>query len=85
MVSQTSEKLLVEVRGNTVLATINNPPANTWDTESLGAMNELVAQCNEDKEVYAIVVTGQGGAGLNHRRRPRRLCCAGLGEGGRGA
>ena len=71
MVSQTSEKLLVEVRGNTVLATINNPPANTWDTESLGAMNELVAQCNEDKEVYAIVVTGQGekffsaGADLN--------------------
>ena len=60
MVDQTSEKLLVEVRGHTVLATINNPPANTWDAESLGAMKALVAACNADKEVYAIVVTGQG-------------------------
>ncbi len=60
MVEQSSEKLLVEVRGHTVLATINNPPANTWDEESLGAMAQLVKDCNEDKEVYAIVVTGSG-------------------------
>ena len=60
MVDQTSGKLLVEVRGHTVLATINNPPANTWDAESLGAMRALVAACNADKEIYAIVVTGQG-------------------------
>ncbi len=60
MVAQTSDKLLVEKRGHTVLATINNPPANTWDAESLGAMKDLVAACNADKEVYAIVVTGQG-------------------------
>ncbi len=60
MVEQTSEKILVEVRGHAVLVTINNPPANTWDTESLGALKQLVADCNEDKDVYAIVVTGQG-------------------------
>ena len=30
-------ELGVEVRGNTALITIDNPPANTWDEESLGA------------------------------------------------
>ncbi len=67
----TSEKLLVEMRGNTVLVTINNPPANTWDQESLTALKDLVAACEADREVYAMVIAGQGdkffsaGADLN--------------------
>lgn len=60
MIQQKSNKLLLEMRGHTLLVTINNPPANTWDPESLGAMKELVAQANADKDVYAIVITGQG-------------------------
>jgi len=60
MIQQTSDKLLVEVRGHTLLVTINNPPANTWDPESLVAMKDLVRQADADKEVYAIVITGQG-------------------------
>ena len=60
MIQQTSNKLLVEVRGHTLLVTINNPAANTWDPESLGAMKDLVAQAGADKEIYAIVITGQG-------------------------
>ncbi len=60
MIKQKSNKLLVEMRGHTLLVTINNPPANTWDPESLGAMKDLVAEANADKEIYAIVVTGQG-------------------------
>lgn len=60
MIQSKSTKLLAEMRGHTLLITINNPPANTWDPDSLGAMTDLVAQANTDKEVYAIVITGQG-------------------------
>ncbi len=71
MVSSQSEKLKVTVDGHTAVITIDNPPANTWDQESLGALEQLVADCNADREVYALVVTGQGekffsaGADLN--------------------
>ncbi len=71
MIESPSERLLVEQRGHTALLTIANPPANTWDTETLQALRELVAACTHDKRVYAIVVTGQGekffsaGADLN--------------------
>ena len=36
----TSEKLKVELRGHTALVTIDNPGANTWDTESLPALKD---------------------------------------------
>lgn len=71
MVSTTSEKLIVETVGNAVLVTINNPPANTWDAESLPALKQLVQDCEADKNVYAMVFVGQGekffsaGADLN--------------------
>ena len=71
MVSSTSEKLIVETIGNAVLVTINNPPANTWDAESLPALKQLVQDCEADKDVYAMVIVGQGekffsaGADLN--------------------
>ena len=35
MIESSTEKLLVQERGHTLLITINNPPANTWDTQSL--------------------------------------------------
>ena len=66
-----SDKLLVETRGNTVVVTINTPPANTWDADNLGALKQLVQDCNAEKSVYALVVTGSGekffsaGADLN--------------------
>ena len=71
MVNSTSEKLLVETVGHAVVVTINNPPANTWDAESLPALKQLVTDCEDDKEVYAMVFVGQGekffsaGADLN--------------------
>ena len=67
----TSEKLIVETVGHTKVVTINNPPANTWDAESLPALKQLVLECEADKEVYAMVFVGQGekffsaGADLN--------------------
>lgn len=56
----TSEKLKVDMRGHTALVTIDNPGANTWDTESLPALKDLVARLNKDKSVYALVITGAG-------------------------
>ncbi|NOX49128.1 MAG: enoyl-CoA hydratase [Gammaproteobacteria bacterium] len=60
MVTSTTEKLTVETRGHTLVVTINNPPANTWDVDSLSGLEILVAQCNEAKEIYAMVIVGQG-------------------------
>ena len=60
MSGSTSEKLQVVRRGHTALVTINNPGANTWDTESLQALTTLVEQLNSDREIYALVLTGQG-------------------------
>lgn len=71
MTSSPSEKLLVEQRDHTVAITIANPPANTWNGDNLGALKSVVEQCNVDKDVYALVITGQGekffsaGADLN--------------------
>lgn len=56
----TSEKLKVELRGHTALVTIDNPGANTWDTESLPALKDLVEKLNNDKNIYALVLTGAG-------------------------
>jgi len=56
----TSQKLQVEVRGHTALVTIDNPGANTWDTASLPALKALVAKLNDDKNIYALVLTGAG-------------------------
>ena len=56
----TSEKLKVELHGHTALVTIDNPGANTWDTESLPALKALVEKLNEEKNIYALVLTGAG-------------------------
>ena len=56
----TSDKLKVEVHGHTALVTIDNPGANTWDTESLPALKDLVTKLNADKNIYALVLTGAG-------------------------
>lgn len=66
-----TEKLRVEVIDHTALITINNPAANTWDDESLPGLVTLVANLNADKNIYALVITGEGekffsaGADLN--------------------
>ena len=56
----TTEKLKVEIREHTALVTIDNPGANTWDTESLPALKDLIARLNDEKEIYALVLTGAG-------------------------
>ena len=49
-----------EVRAHTAFITIDNPPANTWTPDSLTALEGLVAKLNEDRSIYAAVITGAG-------------------------
>ncbi|QDQ28393.1 enoyl-CoA hydratase [Chitinimonas arctica] len=66
-----SDQLQLERIGHTALLTINNPPANTWTETSLPALKAMVEQLNADRDIYALVITGQGpkffsaGADLN--------------------
>lgn len=53
-------KIQLAMHGHTALLTIANPPANTWDRESLAALEQLIGQLNDDPNVYALVITGQG-------------------------
>ncbi|MEZ5558340.1 MAG: enoyl-CoA hydratase [Pseudomonadales bacterium] len=60
MIESRTSLLKAEQRGHTVLVTIDNPPANTWTQESLEGLEDLVAQCNAEASVFALVVTGAG-------------------------
>ncbi|MBS7458417.1 enoyl-CoA hydratase [Coralloluteibacterium stylophorae] len=54
------QNLTLEIRGHTALVTIDNPPANTWTTESLRALERLVRDLDARRDVYSLVITGQG-------------------------
>ncbi|MGH8830558.1 MAG: enoyl-CoA hydratase, partial [Polaromonas sp.] len=56
----TYEGLQLELRGHTAVLTLANPPANTWTRQSLAALTRLVSDLNANREVYSLVVTGQG-------------------------
>ena len=61
----------VEKQGHVATLTINNPPANTWTQDSLAALVDVVEGLNQDRDIFALVITGQGekffsaGADLN--------------------
>lgn len=52
--------LRLERRGHTALVTLTNPPAHTWTAESLAALTRLVGDLNRDRDIYALVLTGEG-------------------------
>lgn len=52
--------LKVDKNGHTAIVTLFNPPAHTWTMESLKALKQLVADLNADREIYALVITGDG-------------------------
>lgn len=66
-----TDKLVVQKAGHTALLTIDNPPANTWDTDTLHGLYELIGHLSDDPDIYALVITGRGdkffsaGADLN--------------------
>ncbi|PKM31236.1 MAG: enoyl-CoA hydratase [Gammaproteobacteria bacterium HGW-Gammaproteobacteria-11] len=55
-----TDKLVVQKVGHTALVTIDNPAANTWDTDTLHGLVELVGHLNGDSEIFALVITGRG-------------------------
>ena len=66
-----TDKLKVEIIEHAALVTIDNPAANTWDTESLPGLTELVSRLNDRRDIFSMVITGAGekffsaGADLN--------------------
>ncbi|WP_462180075.1 enoyl-CoA hydratase [Pseudoalteromonas gelatinilytica] len=61
----------LNIEGNVAVLTMNNPPANTWTQDTLTALKDTVTELNANKNVYALVITGEGekffsaGADLN--------------------
>ncbi len=52
--------LKLEKLGHVALVTIANPPANTWTSDSLADFARLVVELDADREIYSLVVTGEG-------------------------
>ena len=52
--------LKLEKKGHVAVVTMSNPPANTWTREGLVALKRLVADLNADRNVYSLVLTGEG-------------------------
>ena len=66
-----SEKVQVVTENGIATVTINNPGANTWDLESLPALEAVVHALDDRSDVRALIITGNGekffsaGADLN--------------------
>lgn len=48
------------IDGHVAVITMSNPPANTWTRASLDALAELIQAFNADKNIYSLVITGEG-------------------------
>ena len=55
-----TKKLALEQRGHTLVITIDNPTANTWDQENLSGLKAIVDEATRARDVYSIVLTGAG-------------------------
>lgn len=51
-------KYLIE--GHTAVWTLSNPPAHTFTQEILGAIPDFIHELNQNKDVYSLVVHGEG-------------------------
>ncbi|WP_428775610.1 enoyl-CoA hydratase [Vibrio sp.] len=60
METESSQAIQSVIKNHVALITMNNPPANTWTADSLRQLKSLVCNLNENKAVYALVITGQG-------------------------
>ncbi|MDR1076421.1 MAG: enoyl-CoA hydratase [Xanthomonadaceae bacterium] len=54
------QNLKLEIDGHTAIVAIANPPANTWTVDSLAALRGLIEDLNANRDVYALVITGEG-------------------------
>jgi len=52
--------LVLETQGHTAVVTLTNPPAHVWTRESLDGLIRLVHDLEADRDIYALVLTGEG-------------------------
>lgn len=55
-----TQKIKVEKKSHIAQLTLANPPANTFDEEILTALPKLIDEIEADKNIYSIVITGEG-------------------------
>ncbi len=55
-----SQKLRLEKKSHIAQLIIANPPANTFDAEILAAFPKVIDELEKDKDIYALVITGEG-------------------------
>lgn len=67
-------QLKLEKQGHTAVVTMSNPPANTWTKDTLTALKNLVIELNVDKEIYSLVITGEGEKVLFSRCGSQCIC-----------
>ena len=51
-----TDALILEKRGSIAIITLNNPPANTWTTESLRQLDEIVQSLNTDRDIVSLII-----------------------------
>lgn len=52
--------LELDIVGHCAVVTLANAPANTWTRDSLAALSRLVADLDANRDIYSLIVTGQG-------------------------
>ncbi len=51
-----TDALILEKRGPVATITLNNPPANTWTTESLNHLEQIIHDLNADRKIVSLVI-----------------------------
>ena len=52
--------LTLEIEGHVAIVTLSNAPANAWTRDSLVALRHLVHDLDANRDIYALVITGEG-------------------------
>ena len=52
--------LTLEIDGHVAVVTLSNAPANAWTRDSLVALRNLVRELDANRDIYALVITGEG-------------------------
>ncbi|EAW26522.1 enoyl-CoA hydratase [Alteromonadales bacterium TW-7] len=69
--SESKPSIELTTQGHVAILTMSNPPANTWTKDTLIDLKNKVNALNNNKNIYALVLTGEGdkffsaGADLN--------------------
>ena len=51
-----TDALILEKRGPVATITLNNPPANTWTTDSLHHLEKMIHELNADRHIVSLVI-----------------------------